>query len=76
MDIQFFRPLASRVSCTARLIMPRLLIASTALALGCETPDLQHQIVGAAETARPVLARAAQYSHWTPAVRLETAGAP
>ena len=76
MVIRFFMPLASRVSCRARLIMPRLIIASVAVALGCDSPDPQQQLLGVVDAERPVLARAAQYSQWSPAVRLEAAGAP
>lgn len=74
MIIRFLMPLASRVSCRARFVGP--IMAFAVMAIGCETSDPQHQLVGAMNDARPVLARAAQYSQWSPAVRLETAGAP
>lgn len=73
---RFLIPVATRTWRSARSSMPRLLAASALAALACDTPDLQHQLVGAAGSPEPLLDRAAQYSQWSSAVRLETAGAP
>lgn len=63
-------------SCGARSRMPALIIALAVVALGCETTDLEHEIVAPLASQGPTLAIAAQYSGWSPAVRLESADAP
>ena len=75
MVTRFLNPVATRTWCSVRSSMPRLLVASALAALACDTPDLE-QLVGATGSPEPLLNRAAQYSQWSPAVRLENAGAP
>lgn len=66
----------NRISCRAKSRRLGLIIPLTALALGCDTKDGGRDPVGPALSEGPSLVQAAQFSDWTPAVRLESAGAP
>ncbi len=65
-----------RISSRARSRMPGLIIAMAATALACDTTGVEHELVGPVAGQGPALALTAQYSAWSPAVRLESADAP